>query len=98
MRFRSVRAVAALALAFGVLGSSNSAAQTSPAQRFELASPGEQPLREVSLARQSVTVFLKMAGDPVAVVRSRAPGKQISEPERRSIADSLRREQTRSPR
>jgi len=93
MRFGSVRAVAALALAFGVLGSSNSAAQTSPAQRFELASPGEQPLREVSLARQPVTVFLKMAGDPVAVVRSRALSKQISESERRSIADSLRREQ-----
>src|SRR5712671_6979882 len=93
MRFGSVRAVAALALAFGILGSSNSGAQTSPAQRFELASPDEQPLREVSLARQPVTVFLKMAGDPVAVVRSRALGKQISEPERRSIADSLRREQ-----
>src|SRR5882762_986699 len=67
-------------------------AQMSPAQRFELAPDGE-PLRDVSLATQPVTVFLKMAGDPVAVVRSRAPGKQISEPERRSIADNLRREQ-----
>src|SRR5882757_4664992 len=92
MRFRSVRAVAALALAFGVLGSSNSAAQMSPAQRVELAPDGE-PIRATSLAAQPVTVFLKMAGDPVAVVRSRALGKQISEPERRSIADSLRREQ-----
>jgi len=92
MRFRSVRAVAALALAFGVLGSSNSAAQMSPAQRVELAPDGE-PIRATSLAAQPVTVFLKMAGDPVAVVRSRAPGKQLSAPERRSIAASLRQEQ-----
>src|SRR5438445_6115349 len=93
MRFGSIRAVAALALLFsGILGSSIALAQMSPAQRFELA-PDGQPIRDVSLATQSVTVFLKMAGDPVAVVRSRAPGKQISEPERRSIADSLRREQ-----
>src|SRR6266446_7033037 len=93
MRFGSIRAVAALALLFsGILGSSIALAQMSPAQRFELA-PDGQPIRDVSLATQSVTVFLKMAGDPVAVVRSRAPGKQISEPERRSIADDLRREQ-----
>ncbi|TMH18692.1 MAG: peptidase S8 and S53 subtilisin kexin sedolisin [Betaproteobacteria bacterium] len=93
MRFGSIRAVAALALLFsGILGSSIALAQMSPAQRFELA-PDGQPIRDVSLATQSVTVFLKMAGDPVAVVRSRAPGKQISEPERRSIADNLRREQ-----
>ena len=90
MRFRSIRAAAALALLFGILPLA--LAQTSPAQRFELASDG-QPLRDVSLGTQSLTVFLKMAGDPVAVVRSRAPGKQISEPERRSIADNLRREQ-----
>src|SRR3989454_7141327 len=93
MRFGSIRAAAALALLFsGILASSIALAQTSPAQRFELA-PDGQPIRDVSLATQSVTVFLKMAGDPVAVVRSRAPGKQISEPERRSIADNLRREQ-----
>src|SRR5437773_2111084 len=81
-------AAAVLTAAFSQLA----LAQMSPAQRFELA-PDDQPLRSVSLGTQPVTVFLKMAGDPVAVVRSRAPGKQISEPERRSIADSLRREQ-----
>src|SRR5437773_1399509 len=81
-------AAAVLTAAFSQLA----LAQMSPAQRFELA-PDDQPLRGVSLGTQPVTVFLKMAGDPVAVVRSRAPGKQISEPERRSTADSLRREQ-----
>ncbi len=70
-----------------------SLAQTNSAQRFELASPDEQPLREVSLAAQPLTVILKMAGDPVAVVRGRAPGKQIPESERRSIAENLRRQQ-----
>src|SRR5882672_4454142 len=90
MRFRSIRAAAALALLFGILPLA--LAQMSPAQRFELA-PDDQPVRDKVLATQPVTVFLKMAGDPVAVVRSRAPGKQISEPERRSIADNLRREQ-----
>ncbi|TMH44937.1 MAG: peptidase S8 and S53 subtilisin kexin sedolisin [Betaproteobacteria bacterium] len=96
MRFGSIRAVAGLALvSFGILGSFSklALAQMSPAQRFELASPDEKPLRDVSLATQPVTVFLKMAGDPVAVVRSRAPGKQLSEPERRSITASLRQEQ-----
>ena len=68
-------------------------AQVDAAQRFELASTDEQPIREVPLAAQPITVVLKMAGDPVAVVRSRAPGKRISESERRSIADSLRRQQ-----
>src|SRR5438445_11944058 len=93
MRFGSIRAVAALALLFsGILASSIALAQMTPAHRFRLA-PAGQPIRDGSLATQSVTVFLKMAGDPVAVVRSRAPGKQISEAERRSIADNLRREQ-----
>src|SRR5438046_8338469 len=67
-------AAAVLTAAFSQLA----LAQMSPAQRFEHA-PDDQPLRGVSLETQPVTVFLKMAGDPVAVVRSRAPGKQISE-------------------
>src|SRR5205809_5301375 len=81
-------AAAVLTAAFSQLA----LAQMSTAQRFELA-PDDQPLRGVSLGTQPVTVFLKMAGDPVAVVRSRAPGKQLSEPERRSITASLRQEQ-----
>src|SRR5229473_1484952 len=85
------RAFGALALLFGILGSS-ALAQTSPSQRLELA-PDDQPLRDAFLATQSLTVFLKMAGDPVAVVRSRAPGKQLSASEGRSIAASLRQEQ-----
>jgi len=88
-KLRLTFVAAALTAAFSPL----SLAQTNTAQRFELASPDEQPLRDVSLATQPLTVILKMAGDPVAVVRGRAPGKQIPESERRSIADGLRRQQ-----
>src|SRR6266852_6925198 len=88
-KLRLTFVAAALTAAFSPL----SLDQTNTAQRFELAAPDAQPLREVSLAAQPLTVILKMAGDPVAVVRGRAPGKQIPESERRSIADGLRRQQ-----
>jgi minor extracellular serine protease Vpr len=39
------------------------------------------------------TVFLKMTGDPVAVVRAQAPGKRISESDRQSIEQNLRARQ-----
>jgi subtilisin family serine protease len=45
------------------------------------------------LSKQVQTVVLKMAGDPVAVVRSQAPGKQISESARRAIESDLRARQ-----
>src|SRR5260370_39525351 len=64
-----------------------------PAQRFELTTGDEQPVRGQPLASQVLTVVLKMAGDPVAVVRSRAPGNQISEGDRETIQQSLRRQQ-----
>lgn len=45
------------------------------------------------LSQRPVTVVLKMAGDPVAVVRSRAPGKQLAESQRQSIERDLRSRQ-----
>src|SRR5204862_2406082 len=39
------------------------------------------------------TVVLKMAGDPVAVVRSRTPGRQLAEAQRQSIERDLRSRQ-----
>src|SRR5256885_11433820 len=48
------------------------------------------------LTRRTQTVVLKMAGDPVAVVRSRAPGKQLPEAQRQSIERDLRSRQDRS--
>ncbi|TLY73382.1 MAG: hypothetical protein E6K49_14560, partial [Gammaproteobacteria bacterium] len=38
-------------------------------------------------------VVLKLAGDPVAVVRGRMPGKQISESDRQTIETNLRAQQ-----
>ena len=70
-----------------------SLAQTDAAQRFELISSDEQPLRDSVLGTEPLTVVLKMAGDSVAVVRSRAAGKHMSESERRSVADGLRQQQ-----
>ena len=69
------------------------AQSTDPAQRFELATDHEQPLRDLPQALDRFTVVLKMAGDSVATVRSRAPGKEISEGERATIEDNLRRQQ-----
>jgi len=40
-----------------------------------------------------VTVMLKLADDPVAVVRGRAPGRRLSKEEEKTLADSLRRKQ-----
>jgi minor extracellular serine protease Vpr len=45
------------------------------------------------LAERPQTVVLKMAGDPVAVVRSRTPGKQLAEAQRQSIERDLRSKQ-----
>src|SRR2546430_1927390 len=45
------------------------------------------------LTRRTQTVVLKMAGDPVAVVRSPPPGKQLPEAQRQSIERDLRSRQ-----
>jgi minor extracellular serine protease Vpr len=44
----------------------------------------------VPLAQRPKTFVLKMADDPVAVVRSRIPGKQIAEADRQAIERDLR--------
>ena len=49
--------------------------------------------RVVSLEQRPKTVVLKMTGDPVAVVRSRMPGKQIAEADRQAIERDLRAKQ-----
>jgi len=46
-----------------------------------------------ALRQRSQTVLLKMSGDPIAVVRSRAPGKQLALGQRESIERDLRSKQ-----
>src|SRR4051812_26425174 len=48
---------------------------------------GIKPLSE------QLTVVLKLAGDPVAVVRSRLPDKKMSRADREGVADDLRGKQ-----
>jgi hypothetical protein len=43
--------------------------------------------------QRPITVVLKMSGDPVAVLRSRAPNKQLAEGERQLVERSLRGKQ-----
>jgi minor extracellular serine protease Vpr len=64
-------------------------------------SGGRHPLQRATgkviaggpLTERPQTVVLKMAGDPVAVVRSRTPGKQLAEAQRQSIERDLRSRQ-----
>lgn len=89
-RLRSLFAASILGAIFAPATLAQSAVR---AQRFELTTGDEQPLRTQPLAAEVLTVVLKMAGDPVAVVRSRAPGKQISETDDEIVASGLRQEQ-----
>jgi subtilisin family serine protease len=59
----------------------------------QLVAVHEKLNRAVPLRQRRQTVVLKMAGDPVAVVRSRLPNKHISEVERDGIVRDLRTQQ-----
>jgi hypothetical protein len=52
-----------------------------------------QPPATGAVARV-VTVWLKLAGDPVAVVRSRAPGRRLSPDAEKTLVAQLRAKQT----
>jgi minor extracellular serine protease Vpr len=79
---------AAVALGIGVPARAQVDARGRP-ERWE----GERTLFARSLASQPLTVVLKLADDPVAVVRSRAPGKHLSDADREALEDGLRRQQ-----
>src|SRR5437660_4880413 len=51
------------------------------------------PIAAAALGQLPRTVVLKMSGDPVALVRSRAPGKQLAPGQRESIELDLRARQ-----
>jgi minor extracellular serine protease Vpr len=84
--------VTSIVLFYGVLVS----AQSQPPNRnnrFARPSIDGRLVQNVPLRQNERTVILKMTGDPVAVVRSRMPGKQISEAERQNIESNLRKQQ-----
>jgi subtilisin family serine protease len=77
-------------LLIGFMPSSH-AQSSRPVDRF-VKSPvdGEFVPNITPAGERQMTVVLKMAGDPVAVVRSRMPGKQIAEADRQAIERDLR--------
>jgi minor extracellular serine protease Vpr len=67
-------------------------AQTSVKQLTRPEGAGRLPSSVQPVEPQTV-VFLKLPDDPVATVRSRAPGRQLAEADARAIADDLSRKQ-----
>jgi minor extracellular serine protease Vpr len=88
MRFRSVRAVAALALVVGVLGASSSGAvRPQPVSESDgLITPAWTPL---GISRAPVTVVVQLAGDSVAVQQANA-GRKLSREEKDWIKGQLK--------
>src|SRR2546422_3605825 len=91
MRFGSVRAVAALALAFGVLGSSDlGAVRPEPvAEDAGLVTPVWTPL---GVSKAPVTVVVQLAGDSVAEQQGSA-GRKLERGEKDRIKGQLRSQQ-----
>src|SRR2546422_715030 len=91
MRFGSNRAVAALALVFGVLGSSNlGAVRPGPvAEDAGLVTPVWMPL---GVSKAPVTVVVQLAGDSVAEQQGYA-GRKLERGEKDRIKGSLRSQQ-----
>ncbi len=92
-------ATAALAVLLGALSPAAGLAAdpTDPASRFEL-SPIQDEVTPAIIPLgldpgQPVTVMLKLAGDPVAVRKAKAPGKKVSQEEREAIERGLKAEQ-----
>src|SRR5258708_14647123 len=88
MRFGSVRAVAALALAFGILGSSNSGAVRPEAvgDGSSLVTPVFTPL---GVSKAPVTVVVQLAGDSVAEHQANA-GRKLDRDEKERIKSQLK--------
>src|SRR5437667_6468708 len=88
MRFGSVGAVAALALAFGILGSSNSGAvRPEPvAEGAGLVTPVWTPL---GVSKAPVTVVVQLAGDSVAEQQANA-GRRLDRDEKERIKGQLK--------
>jgi minor extracellular serine protease Vpr len=79
-------AVAALVVVTG-------AASAQSGERHALTRVAGTDIAGVPLSERPQTVVLKMVGDPVAVVRSRMPGKALDESARQAIASDLRARQ-----
>ena len=91
MQFTLTRAAAALALAFGILGGSNTnAVQPQP---FEGAADGIKPVwTPLGVSQKPVTVVVQLAGESVAEHQGNA-GRKLSGAEKQQIKAALRAQQ-----
>jgi minor extracellular serine protease Vpr len=81
------------ALGFLAVALIATAAQAQSVTRPHLSRIAGTAIQGTPLSQRSHTVVLKMAGDSVAVVRSRMPDKQLAEADRLAIQTDLRRQQ-----
>jgi minor extracellular serine protease Vpr len=81
------------ALGFLAVALIATAAQAQSVARPHLSRIAGTAIQGTPLSQRSHTVVLKMAGDSVAVVRSRMPDKQLAEADRLAIQTDLRRQQ-----
>ena len=86
MRFGSIRAVAALALVFGVLGSAGAVRPEAVAEGTGLVTPVWTPL---GLSKAAVTVVVQVAGDSVAEQQANA-GRKLDRDEKERIKGQLK--------
>src|SRR5205085_965147 len=91
MQFKLTRVAASLALAFGLLASSNSDAVQPDAIEAapQLSAPAKMP---PGLSRTPVTVVLQLSGSPVAEQQG-AAGRKLAGAEKASIKAQLRAQQ-----
>src|SRR6266699_827906 len=91
MQFGSIRAAAALALLFGILGSSNSfAVRPEPvAEGNGLITPVWMPL---GVSKREITVVVQLAGDSVAEQQGNA-GRKLDRDEKERIKGQLKSQQ-----
>jgi minor extracellular serine protease Vpr len=88
--FRCLRGTALASLAIALFATS---ANAQSADRPQLSRVTGTAIQGAPLGQRLRTVVLKMTGDPVAVVRSRMPGKQLAEADRLAIQTTLRSQQ-----
>jgi minor extracellular serine protease Vpr len=81
------------AIAFLAMALFATCANAQSANRPHLSRVTGTTIKGAPLGQRLQTVVLKMAGDPVAVVRSRMPGKQLAESDRLAIQKTLRSQQ-----
>jgi len=81
------------ALLFGLVATASAQLLNSGGQPVPVPNAGQPLQRNLLDKNRQITVVLKLADEPVAVVRSRMPGRHLSEADRKAIAGRIRAKQ-----